>query len=79
MSIGFRRTLLVVLSLAFGVGMLFATFGLLNVIWGPGTAGFHNYDVVFVLFTIVPMAALAFIWLDYFLGTGILPEGPVEE
>lgn len=79
MDIGVRRVLLVVLSVGFGIAALFGVFGFLNLVYGAGTIGFHNYDPVFVIFTVLPMAVFAGVWLDYFLKTGVLPEGPVDQ
>ncbi|GAB4472090.1 MAG: hypothetical protein Kow00124_09720 [Anaerolineae bacterium] len=77
MSLAARRILLVIISLAVGVGALFGVFGFLNLVYDAGV-GFHNYDPVYVIFTVLPMAIFAGVWLDYFLKTGLLPEGRDE-
>ncbi|MGF1505089.1 MAG: hypothetical protein GYB64_20640 [Chloroflexi bacterium] len=74
MSRGFRIILLVVLSIGAGIGGLYATLGGLNLLWNAGVNP-EEYGMVFNVTTAVPVAALAFVWLDFFLGTGILPEG----
>ena len=78
MNLGTRRVLLVIISLGVGVGFLFGVFAFLNLVYNANV-GFHNYAPVYVIFTILPMALFAAIWLDYFLKTDILKEGPVEE
>jgi|GEM_PF-1525890 len=78
MSLGTRRFLLVIISLAFGVASLFGIWAFLNLVY-EANVGFHNYAPVYVIFTILPMALFAAIWLDFFMKTGFLKEGPREE
>jgi hypothetical protein len=78
MSLSLRRFLLIVLSLVFGIATLFGIFGLLNTAYNAGL-DLQEYGVVYSIFTVLPMAIFAAIWLDYFLSTGLLPEGPEEE
>jgi hypothetical protein len=78
MDMGLRRVLLVVLSLAGGVAGVFAVIGLLNVAYGAGVT-LERYTATYAILTGLPLALLVGVWLDYFLGTGILREGPQNE
>ncbi len=78
MDIGLKRVLLVVLSLGGGVAGVFAVLGLLNVAYGAGVT-LERYTATFAILTGLPLTLLVAVWLDYFMGTGILKEGPENE
>jgi hypothetical protein len=63
----FKRILLVIISLAFGV---IATFGIVVAI---GTTP-QVYGAIYFIFTALALAVFLAIWLDKFMGTEILPE-----
>jgi hypothetical protein len=63
----FKRILLIVISLAFGV---IATFGIVLFI---GTTP-QVYGAIYFFFTALSLAIALGIWLDKFMGTEILPE-----
>jgi hypothetical protein len=75
MDLGLKRVLLVLLSLGGGVAGVFGILGLLNLAYGAGVT-LERYGAAYAILTGIPLAVLVGIWLDYFLGTGILPEGP---
>jgi hypothetical protein len=62
-----KRILLVIISIAFGVG---ATFGIVLLI---GTTP-QIYGGGYFFFTALALAIALGIWLDKFMGTEILPE-----
>jgi len=72
MGIGIRRIILIALSIAAGIGM---TFGLLLAL----DVSYDNYGTVYFVFTALPLAVLVGIWLDYFLKTKLLSDGPQDE
>ena len=78
MDIGLKRVLLIVLSLGGGVAGVFAVLGLLNLAYGAGVT-LERYTPTFAVLTGLPLALLVAVWLDYFMGTGILKEGPENE
>jgi hypothetical protein len=73
MSVGLKRILLVILSVAGGVAGVFGIFALLNVAYHAGV-DLQRYGTTYAILTGVPLALLVGVWLDYFLGTGILPD-----
>ncbi|HEC21423.1 MAG TPA: hypothetical protein ENI95_00740 [Chloroflexi bacterium] len=73
MDIGLRRLILVILSLAAGVGGLFLVLFFLNAIYNTNVT-LARYGPTYAVLTALPLALLAAVWLDYFLGTGLLPE-----
>jgi hypothetical protein len=77
MSLGFRRILLLILSLVLGFGSVFVLFLLLNVLY-DARVNWARYGTGYVLLTAIPMAIFFGIWLDLFLKTKLLPTGPVE-
>jgi hypothetical protein len=81
MDLGLKRVLLVVLSLGGGVAGTFGILGLLDAAYGAGIyAGgvFDRYGASYFVLTAVPLALFCLVWLDYFLGTGVLSSGGVE-
>jgi hypothetical protein len=71
MDLGLKRVLLVILSLGGGVAGLFAVLTTLNLLYGVGVT-LESYGVTFAVMTAIPLALLAGVWLDYFMGTGLL-------
>jgi hypothetical protein len=78
MDLGLKRVLLVILSLAGGVGGVFGIFALLNLAYNARVS-FERYGATYFILTAVPLALLIGVWLDYFMGTGLLPSGSREE
>lgn len=77
MSLGFRRILLLVLSLILGFGSVFVLFLVLNVLY-DARVNWARYGTGYALLTAIPMAVFFGIWLDLLLKTKLLPEGPAE-
>ena len=77
MSLGFRRILLLVISLILGFGSVFALFLVLNVLY-DARVNWARYGTGYALLTAIPMAIFFGIWLDHFLKTKLLPEGSTE-
>ncbi|HLV44486.1 MAG TPA: hypothetical protein VKY39_05985 [Aggregatilineales bacterium] len=73
MDLGLKRVLLVVLSIAGGVAGVFLVLGFLNLAYGANV-NLERYGMTFAVLTAVPVALLVAVWLDYFMGTGILKE-----
>lgn len=73
MDLGLKRAMLVILSLGGGVAGLFLVFGFLNLTYGAGV-NFEEYGLTFSILTVIPIALFVAIWLDYFMGTGILEQ-----
>jgi len=73
MDLGLKRVLLVVLSIAGGVAGVFLVLGFLNLAYGANV-NLERYGMTFAVLTAVPLALLVAVWLDYFMGTGILKE-----
>jgi hypothetical protein len=68
-----RYIILIVLSLAFGVGSVFLLLLVLNTFYNAGV-NVQDYGYGFAFLTGFPIALAVAVWLDYFLGTNILPE-----
>ncbi len=77
MDMGFKRILLVVLSIAGGVAGLFLTMLLLNFAYGAGVT-LESYGTAYSVLTALPIALLVGVWLDYFMGTGVLRTDEAE-
>jgi len=75
MSLTLRRLVLVVLSIAAGVAGVVGVIALLNIIFPTAYVTYERYGTVYAVTTAVPIGLLAAVWLDYFLQTGILPDG----
>ncbi len=75
MDLGLKRVLLVVLSLAGGVAGVFGVLALLNVAYNAYVTP-ERYGLTYMILTGLPLALLVGVWLDFFMGTGILKEGP---
>lgn len=73
MDLGLKRALLVVLSIVGGVVGVFLVLGFLNLAYGANV-NLARYGTVFAVLTALPLALLVGVWLDYFMGTGILKE-----
>jgi hypothetical protein len=71
MDLGLKRVLLVIMSLGGGVAGLFAVLATLNLLYGEGVT-LESYGTTFAVLTTVPLALLCGVWLDYFMGTGVL-------
>ena len=78
MDLGLKRVLLVVLSLAGGVIGMFGVIGLLNLAYNAGVT-LERFGTAYAILTALPLALLVAVWLDYFMGTGLLPnENPAN-
>ncbi len=77
MGIGLRRLLLVILSIAGGIGLTFAILAGLNAAYGD--VDIQRYGSIYAILTAVPLAVLVGIWLDYFMKTNLLSEGADAE
>ena len=75
MDLSIRRIILVVVSIAAGLGM---TFGLLLGI-GVTYESYTSESPLYFVFTALPLAVLVGIWLDLLLKTRLLSDGPAEE
>jgi hypothetical protein len=76
MDLGLRRLILVIVSIAGGIAGVFAILALLSAAYGDVTI--DSYGPIYAILTALPLAILIGIWLDYFLGTKLLSEGPAE-
>lgn len=68
-----RHIILVVLSIVVGVASVFMLFWALNIFY-QANVDIEKYGYGFALLTGLPVALAAAVWLDYFLGTNILPD-----
>jgi hypothetical protein len=76
MGIGTRRLILVIVSIAAGIGL---TFGLLLFLDSQyGDVNFERFGVEYFVLTALPLAVLVGIWLDFFLKTNLLSDGPAD-
>lgn len=73
MDLGLKRAMLVILSLGGGVAGLFLVFAFLNLAYGAGV-NFEEFGLTFSILTVIPISLFVAIWLDYFMGTGILKQ-----
>ena len=73
MGLGVRKVLVLILSVAGGFGGLYAMFALVNALYGAGM-DWDRYGTAYSVLTIVPIAILVGIWLDYFFRAGFIPE-----
>lgn len=78
MSLTLRRILLVILSIVGGVGGLLLVWLILNLVYNAGVT-YQRYGPTYSFFTAAPIAIAIGVWLDYFLGTRLLGEGPKEQ
>ncbi len=76
MDLGMRRLILVILSIIGGIVGVFAILALLNALYGDVTI--ERYGVTYAILTALPLAVLVGIWLDFFMGTKLLSDGPAE-
>jgi len=82
MDLGLKRVLLVVLSIGGGIGATFGVLALLDAAYGAGiyaTGVFDRYGSTYFVLTAIPLALFFLVWLDYFLGTGLLPDKGMED
>ena len=75
MDLGIRRIILVVVSIAAGLGL---AFGLLVLI-GVTYESYTSESPLYFVFTAFPLAVLVGIWLDLLLKTRLLSAGPADE
>ena len=68
-----RHIILVVVSIAVGVASVFVLFLALNTFYQANVT-LERYGFGFALLTGLPIALAAAVWLDYFLGTNLLPD-----
>ncbi len=80
-SLGLRRAIVFVVSMALGLGgaHLTITLGfdllpLFSSVQTPQGVTIAEYGIQYFLVTGVPLGIVFLIWLDYFVGTGILPD-----
>jgi uncharacterized protein YneF (UPF0154 family) len=73
MDLGIKRLILVILSLAGGIGGLFLIFAVLNAVY-HANVNLERYGYTYAVLTALPLALLVGVWLDYFLGTRLLPD-----
>lgn len=72
MDLGIKRLILVVVSIAGGIGGLYGLLFVLNLAYGH--VSLRNYDTIYAVLTAVPFALLVAVWLDYFMGTRLLGQ-----
>lgn len=75
MDLTLRRILLFFLSVAFGIAGLFGIIGSINFLWPEAYVTLERYGTIYSIVTAVPLMFFAAVWLDYFMGTELLPEG----
>ena len=68
-----RYIILTVLSIAVGVGSVFGLMVVLNTFYDAGVT-VQEYGPLYSVLTGLPIALAAAVWLDYFLGTNLLPN-----
>jgi len=78
MSLIIRRILLVILSIAAGIGGLLLVWVFLNLVYNAGVT-YQRYGPAYSFFTALCIGIAAGVWLDYFMGTKILADGPKEQ
>jgi hypothetical protein len=76
MDLGLKRLILVILSIIGGIAGVFVILSLLNTAYGDVTI--QSYGAEYAILTALPLAILVGIWLDFFMGTRMLSEGPSE-
>lgn len=78
MDIGVKRLILIVLSVAGGIGLTFFLLWIINVAYNANATP-ATYGTIYMVLTAIPFALLVAVWLDYFLGTNILPHVDEQE
>jgi len=81
MDLILKRVLLVVLSIGGGIAATFGVLALLDAVYNAGiyaTGVFDRYGTTYFVLTAIPLALFFLVWLDYFLGTGLLPDKSLE-
>lgn len=73
MTLGLRRLLLVVLSILGGIGLTFAMLWMLDVAYVT-PINLESYGMEYFVLSVLPLALLVGLWLDYFMRTGLIPE-----
>jgi hypothetical protein len=76
MDLGLRRLILVIVSIVGGIAGVFVILSGLNAAYGDVTI--ERYGLIYAVLTALPLAILIGIWLDYFMRTKLLSEGPGE-
>jgi hypothetical protein len=76
MDLGMRRIVLVILSIVGGIGLTLGILSLLDFAYNNVTL--ERYGTVYAVLTAIPLAVLVGIWLDLFMGTRLLSDGPAE-
>ena len=72
-SVSVRHVILVLLSLAGGVGAVLALMVVLNTFYNANV-NVQEFGYGYAVLTGLPIAVAVGVWLDYFLGTGVLPD-----
>ena len=68
-----RHVILIVVSLAIGVASVVALLWALNTFYNAHV-DLQRFGLGFAFLTGFPIALAVAVWLDYFLGTNILPD-----
>lgn len=68
-----RYIILIVLSMAVGIGSVFGLMIALNVLYNANVT-IQEYGLLYSVLTGLPIALAVAVWLDYFLGTKVLPD-----
>lgn len=68
-----RYFILLVISVAVGLGSVFGLMVVLNTFYSANVT-VQEYGLLYSVLTGLPIALAAAVWLDYFLGTNILPD-----
>ena len=76
MDLGLRRLILVILSIVGGIAGVFAILALLDQAYG--NVSIETYGTTYAILTALPLAVFIGIWLDYFMGTKLLADGPAQ-
>lgn len=74
MDLGVKRVLLVIASIILGIAGTFGVVGFMKLAYDPYIT-MQSYGSTYAVLTGVPLALLAGVLLDFFMKTGLLPEG----
>ena len=75
MDLGLRRLLLIVLSIIGGIVLLPVMLFLISAGTGKAvTLESYGSDPTYIFLSVLPLALLVGLWLDYFMRTNLLPE-----
>lgn len=78
MDIGIKRLVLVVLSIIGGIALTFALLEWIRASNKLPELTLEDYGYVYAVLTALPLAIFVGIWLDLFMGTKLLADGPAE-